>query len=844
MMMHSLRRLLLAASIILTMNVKTTVYVSSQTNSVTITISIPSDSKTDQTAAVIYNFEAQNPDIHVQVVEYPPFSSNKADSLQNMKQSQQLITSADVLSLNSLQLAEATTRTGYFLNLKPLIDADQTFNPNNDFPVAWNSWSWDNGVWGIPSALDLTGLVYDPAAFDRAGLAYPSGHWTLDDLIRATQMLTERDSTGKIIRRGFQDYDTADLLYTLINTDLFDPSTIPNPPNIVQPQVEQALADWSTFEQSGLVGQEPTPSAPLMVIDLAYLLSNKQMQGSLLPNNRAGAVVSGYAVSGATQYPQQAYRLARFLASTQGFLGLSGIIPAQRQQGEAAINALPLNIQTIVRQAIVDAIPTASLRYIEYVLAVVPRMQSEGLDGKAAAEAAQLTALQAIQQAQQGQNAAFAVATPAPQLSPRPNKIALKFALPFSLTNRPDWDAIIASFIQSDSQVGQVALDFGSPIKNGDDCGYQSTTTLSAGGIDYLLNLDPLMDSDPAFNKTDFLNGIFAQVQFNNQTWSYPIDVEPSVVIYNVNAFTKAGIPLLGNSWTINQFIQALKSLRADPSSPVFVPSEFDNGTSLMLLIAAFDGLPIDYRTNPPTLNFTDQTNLDAIRQVLDLAKANYIKYTSLWANVQYRLSPSDAFPIRTDILNFNSYRALSDTSVSHLVTFNMTSFPTGSRYVPAAYSVGSAYILKASPYPDACYRWISTLAKHPELFFSMPARRSQLNDPTLTNTQGTNTVGLYKQFADELAMPNLVSFPLFPYGTSFPDLITQYFLYKAFDSYVLDNADLNSVLQNAESKAQGFQQCIVGLQPYDPKDTQQTYFTAVKNCAIKIDPETARFFG
>jgi hypothetical protein len=51
------------------------------------------------------------------------------------------------------------------------------------------------------------------------------------------------------------------------------------------------------------------------------------------------------------------------------------------------------------------------------------------------------------------------------------------------------------------------------------------------------------------------------------------------------------------------------------------------------MLIAAYGGLPFDYRTDPPTLNFTDPATVEAIRQVLDLAKADLIQYETLTMN-------------------------------------------------------------------------------------------------------------------------------------------------------------------------------------------------------------------
>jgi hypothetical protein len=44
--------------------------------------------------------------------------------------------------------------------------------------------------------------------------------------------------------------------------------------------------------------------------------------------------------------------------------------------------------------------------------------------------------------------------------------------------------------------------------------------------------------------------------------------------------------------------------------------------------------------------------------------------------------------------------------------------------------------------YPEACYRLISALSKHPELFWAMPARRSQTDNPGVM-AQGPDKHGI-----------------------------------------------------------------------------------------------------
>ena len=81
------------------------------------------------------------------------------------------------------------------------------------------------------------------------------------------------------------------------------------------------------------------------------------------------------------------------------------------------------------------------------------------------------------------------------------------------------------------------------------------------------------------------------------------------------------------------------------------------NGTHLLILMAAYGGLPLDYRTNPPTINFTTPANVDAIRQVLDLAKAGYIKYDAL-GSIDFGGNRLDrSAPIYSDTLNAFNFR-------------------------------------------------------------------------------------------------------------------------------------------------------------------------------------------
>ena len=47
-------------------------------------------------------------------------------------------------------------------------------------------------------------------------------------------------------------------------------------------------------------------------------------------------------------------------------------------------------------------------------------------------------------------------------------------------------------------------------------------------------------------------------------------------------------------------------------------------------MVAAYGGVPIDYRVTPPAVNFTDPATVTAIQQALDLAMRGYFRYAGL----------------------------------------------------------------------------------------------------------------------------------------------------------------------------------------------------------------------
>lgn len=92
--------------------------------------------------------------------------------------------------------------------------------------------------------------------------------------------------------------------------------------------------------------------------------------------------------------------------------------------------------------------------------------------------------------------------------------------------------------------------------------------------------------------------------------------------------------------------------------------------------------------------------------------------------------------------------------------TYSLTTYPRGNQFTPISYNLGLAYIGVDTLNPEACYRWISTIAQHPELLMGMPVRRSMLDSPEIAAAQGDDVIAAYQMFDASLQDPNAIVVP------------------------------------------------------------------------------------
>ena len=129
-----------------------------------------------------------------------------------------------------------------------------------------------------------------------------------------------------------------------------------------------------------------------------------------------------------------------------------------------------------------------------------------------------------------------------------------------------------------------------------------------------------------------------------------------------------------------------------------------------------------------------------------------------------------------------------------------------------------------------------------------MPARASLIDDPALVAAQGQDAITFYHKFSQLLQTPNVVVFPELANGSLFQPAgtIEHIWLNRAFDNYVLYDADLESEFAQAELFINTYRTCTASIPPFDPVGnvTRDSYAAQLVDCAVSTDPGIGARFG
>jgi multiple sugar transport system substrate-binding protein len=313
----------------------------------------------DRTMVMIEKFEAENPDISVNLTVMEP--GDYWTKLRLMAMTKRL---PDVFNLSSGYIEEWSSK-GFLLPLDEYIEnsLDQDSFYMNLFEAEKQLANSDS-YYAVPFALVTTVLFFNKDMFDAAGLEYPNSQWRWEEFLETAKKLTiDKDSDGKIDQWGFWLYGRyAHIESWIFRNDgkLIDRETMRFAPDKNAVDTLEFLTDLVTEyevapepkEMAGVRQQDVFPrQIAAMWVDGSWNIDNNRIIAgdefnwgiAEVPMGPAGKTDSAYgwpdfvAISKTTNAPEAAWKFAKF-AGGEGLtldMYMPGKIPSYKSLAES-----------------------------------------------------------------------------------------------------------------------------------------------------------------------------------------------------------------------------------------------------------------------------------------------------------------------------------------------------------------------------------------------------------------------------------------------------------------------------------------------------------------------------
>ncbi len=281
----------------------------------------------------IPEFERQNPNIKVRFLHLDNYQNRilmlRAGGI-----------APDVMRQNTNYMAQYIRR-GMNLPLDEYMDGPDGIDRADFIPVTLDGLRYNGKTYGIPQDINIRGLFYNKDLFDAAKLPYPNERWTWEDLKKAADILAnpatnggKKDITGLLA--GSKTFDFMPFYYQAGGRMWNDAKTEPVFDNET---AIKAIAFFKSVSGDFMMSQSSSERGGLgpftffqngqaaMMIDGSWHSPHLKQDGkglrfgvAPLPRGVRGMSVStscNWGVSAQTKHPKEAWKLAKFLSSTE-----------------------------------------------------------------------------------------------------------------------------------------------------------------------------------------------------------------------------------------------------------------------------------------------------------------------------------------------------------------------------------------------------------------------------------------------------------------------------------------------------------------------------------------------
>lgn len=805
-------------------------------------------------------FEQENSDLKVELV-----------SIEASLGQQQVVNSWAVLAKASDAFAYTPLLEGSeqqtFYDLTPLIAADARFEVQDFSQVAWSGVRWQEGIWGVPLALDTSLVFYRDEILAAAGLGAPESHWSTTDFSILITSLQQKADEAEV-QYSFAPHAA------IINTELvMRQAGLSNKLNTIaldDPQVVQAVNWYRDLLRTGAVA-DPVDGDRLIgrrdliesqraamwsgsLADLADFASRPEIGMTLLPCPEEGQCDTewstiGCVMSAFTKQPQATWRWLAFLTrqTPEQLTGRAYLLPARRSiaEGTAFWQKVPPSLAAALRTSL-GASPTTGGDVSYLQREELHNALLEILKGDAPVTARLALAQKAVQDRTRTASPARPPATASdsdgtPGTATGGERTTIVFAV-----DRPEERAFYRNLAETyEQQQDRVHLDivqphfepgspdFGLPALAAQaDCFIWYGESGEARYADSLLPLDPFVQSDTAFDLEDFYPQWLAQFRLDGKHWAIPAAISPAVLRFNRNLFAAEGIATPAANWTLEDFISTAARLTDVEGDQLgFVPNA-DWTSELVFFLTQQAGPLVDFEQMPPRARFGDPEMRRALRWYLELTRlsstnsAFRITPQSLgdstalknWDTVRTRQVQQGKVAMWIDLPPYYGGKAIDAKTLDA----GIASLPSGKGRTNIS-AVTGYFIGRRTSNPEACWQWISFLSRQPTSIANAPPRQSVAEAPEyrnlvgaeratafVTTIAGTGPTGLTYRGQEWLA----------PWFRWFMDASTQ----------ALADGDVDQHLELAEQQAEQYASCVAERSGFNEK-------TVWQECLAKTDP-------
>lgn len=246
-----------------------------------------------------------------------------------------------------------------FLPLNEFIENDKDFSIDDFFPEVVDRFTKNKKIYCIPrDTAPFACIFYNKTIFDKAGVAYPSDNWTLDDFLETARKVTKLNKQGEVIHYGYYGWTWLNFIYSFGGRIV---DNVKNPKRCVM-NSKQAMKGLQYYIDLSRKHKVMPSTVAIKNIDLSpyemFMTGRIAMYGSgiwetpsfrnisdfdwdvaLFPKGPKGMRAfgtggSGYCIYSKTKHPKAAWEVVKCLAGTEGqiMLAQSGLAqPANRK---------------------------------------------------------------------------------------------------------------------------------------------------------------------------------------------------------------------------------------------------------------------------------------------------------------------------------------------------------------------------------------------------------------------------------------------------------------------------------------------------------------------------------